>query len=126
REAFRPFCPSMLSEKKDDYLELARDEPFMITSFTCKEHKRGKVPAVVHADSTLRPQTVTETANPRFWRLINEFGNLTGEYLVLNTSLNIMGEPIVNHPREAVRCFYDNGLDVLVLGDYVLEKVRQG
>lgn len=122
REAFRPFCPSILWEKKDDYLEKARDEFFMITSFTCKPGKRAAVPAVVHADHTLRPQTVKQDFNPRFWNLINEFGALTDEYLLLNTSFNIMGEPIVNHPHEAIRCFYDNGLDVLVLDNFVLEK----
>jgi carbamoyltransferase len=122
REAFRPFCPSLLWEKKEDYLEKARDEFFMITSFTCKEPKRKRVPAVVHADHTLRPQTVKQGFNRRYWDLINEFGKLTGEYLLLNTSFNVMGEPIVNHPREAIRCFYDNGLDVLVLGSFVLEK----
>jgi len=124
REAFRPFCPSMLWEKKEDYLEKARDEFFMITSFTCQPSKCKQVPAVVHADHTLRPQTVKQGFNRRFWNLINEFGKLTGEYLLLNTSFNVMGEPIVNHPREAIRCFYDNGLDVLVLGDFVLEKKR--
>jgi carbamoyltransferase len=122
REAFRPFCPSLLWERRGDYLENVRDEFFMITSFTCKPAKRDSVPAVVHADHTLRPQTVKQNFNRQFWNLINEFGRLTGEYLLLNTSFNIMGEPIVNHPQEAVRCFYDNGLDVLVLGDFVLEK----
>jgi len=122
REAFRPFCPSILCEKKDEYLENARDEFFMITSFTCKEAKRDKVPAVVHADFTLRPQTVKKEFNPRFWKLINEFGKITGEYLLLNTSFNIMGEPIINHPREAIRCFYDNGLDFLIMNNFVLSK----
>lgn len=122
REAFRPFCPSLLWEKRADYLQNARDEFFMITSFTCPEAKRQKVPAVVHADATLRPQTVKKEFNSRFWNLISEFGKLTGEPLLLNTSFNIMGEPIVNHPREAVRCFYDNGLDCLVIGNFVLEK----
>jgi carbamoyltransferase len=122
REAFRPFCPSLLWEERDNYLEKARDEFFMITSFTCKPGKRDRVPAVVHADYTLRPQTVKRDFNPRFWNLINAFGTLTGEYLLLNTSLNVMGEPIINHPQEAIRCFYDNGLDVLVLGNFVLEK----
>ena len=125
REAFRPFCPSMLWENRADYLENARDEFFMITSFTCVEGKRDKVPAVVHADATLRPQTVKKEFNPRFWRLINEFGKLSGEPLLLNTSFNIMGEPIVTHPREAVRCFYDNGLDCLALGDFVLQKSQR-
>ncbi len=94
----------------------------MITSFTCRPDKRSKVPAVVHADDTLRPQTVRREVSPRYWRLIHEFGSRTGEPLLLNTSFNVMGEPIVNHPREAIRCFYDNGLDILVLGDFVLEK----
>jgi carbamoyltransferase len=125
REAFRPFCPSLLWEYRHDYLEKARDEFFMITSFTCKEPKRDKVPAVVHADATLRPQTVQKSLNPRYWTLINEFGKLTGEPLVLNTSLNIMREPVINHPREAIRCFYDNGLDYLVMGNFVLSKNHQ-
>jgi carbamoyltransferase len=126
REAFRPFCPSLLWERKEDYLEKARDEFFMITSFNCRPSKRSKVPAVVHADQTLRPQTVKQGFNQRFWNLINEFGKLTGEYLLLNTSFNVMGEPIVNNPQEAIRCFYDNGLDVLVLGNFVLEKNDRG
>ncbi|NQV54023.1 MAG: hypothetical protein HQ500_12625 [Flavobacteriales bacterium] len=122
REAFRPFCPSLQWEKRDEYLENARDEFFMITSFTCKEDKRAKVPAVVHADNTMRPQTVKKEFNERYWNLINEFGKLTGEYVLLNTSFNIMGEPMINHPREAIRCFYDGGIEVLVIGNYVLKK----
>jgi carbamoyltransferase len=122
REGFRPFCPSLLWERRDEYLENARDEFFMITSFTCRPDKRDKVPAVVHADQTLRPQTVKRDFNERYWNLINEFGALTGEYLVMNTSFNLMGEPIMSHPRDAIRCFYDNGMDCLVIGNYVLEK----
>ena len=122
REAFRPFCPSLLWERKEEYLENPRDEFFMITSFTCREEKRERVPAVVHADATLRPQTVKREHNPGYWDLIRRFGELTGEPLLLNTSFNIMGEPIVNHPREAIRCFFDNGLDHLVMGSFVLSK----
>ncbi|NOS71369.1 MAG: hypothetical protein HOP33_15725 [Verrucomicrobia bacterium] len=122
REGFRPFCPSLLWERKEDYLENARDEFFMITSFTCKEAKRKRVPAVVHADGTLRPQTVKKEFAPKFWSLLHEFEKLTGDSVLLNTSFNVMGEPIVNHPRDAVRCFYDNGLDVLALGSFILEK----
>jgi carbamoyltransferase len=122
REAFRPFCPSLAWEQRNDYLENSRDEFFMITSFTCKPAKRARVPAVVHADHTIRPQTVKREFNPRFWQLLCEFGALTGEQLLLNTSFNIMGEPIVNQPQEAIRCFFDNGIDVLVLGNFVLEK----
>jgi len=122
REAFRPFCPSLLWEKRHEYLQNARDEFFMITSFTAQKDKWAKVPAVVHADKTLRPQTVNQQFNRRFWNLINEFGNQTGEHLLLNTSFNIMGEPMICHPREAIRCFYDNGLDLLVMDNFVLEK----
>lgn len=122
REAFRPFCPSILYEKKGEYLENERDECFMITSFTCRKEKRLAVPAVVHEDNTLRPQTVKRDDNELYWQLINEFGKLTGEYLLLNTSFNIMGEPIINHPREAIRSFFDNGIDYLVMGHFILEK----
>ena len=122
REGFRPFCPSLLWERKEDYLENARDEFFMVTSFTCKEAKRKRVPAVVHADGTLRPQTVKKEFAPKFWSLLHEFEKLTGDSVLLNTSFNVMGEPIVNHPRDAIRCFYDNGLDTLALGSFILEK----
>jgi len=126
REGFRPFCPSVLWEKKDEYLEKARDEFFMITSFTCRPEKIDRVPAVVHADATLRPQTVKQEFNPLFHRLISEFGRLTGEWMILNTSFNVMGEPIVLHPRDAIRCFFDNGIDALVIGPFVLEKPLVG
>ena len=122
REGFRPFCPSILAEKRDEYLRDGREEPFMITSFDVKPAKRNKVPAVVHVDGTLRPQTVTQAANPRYHDLIRHFGELTGEYLVLNTSFNIKGEPIVCNPREALRCYYDTGIDALIIGNFLLSK----
>ncbi|MFT5470178.1 MAG: carbamoyltransferase [Verrucomicrobiales bacterium] len=122
REGFRPFCPSLHWEKRDEYLENSRDEHFMITSFTCPKAKRDRVPAVVHADHTLRPQTVKKSANPRYWRLIDEFGQRTGEHLLLNTSLNIMGEPMITRPEDAIRCLYGSGLDCLAIGDFLLEK----
>jgi len=122
REGFRPFCPSLIEEAIPDYLENPRSEPFMITSFTCTEEKRQRVPAVVHADQTLRPQTVSASANPLYHQLLSEFGKLTGEPLLLNTSLNVMGEAICTTPRDAIRCFYDGGLDALVLGNYLLQK----
>ncbi len=122
REGFRPFCPSILAEKRGDYLQRSRDEPFMITSFDVTPEKRDRIPAVVHVDGTVRPQTVTREANPRYYDLIRHFGELTGEHLVLNTSFNIKGEPIVCHPREALRCFYDTGIDALVMGNFLLAK----
>ncbi|MEW6378188.1 MAG: carbamoyltransferase C-terminal domain-containing protein [bacterium] len=122
RESFRPFCPSLLWEKAGEYLQDFRDEYFMITSFDVKPEKRDRIPAVVHVDGTVRPQMVRKEANPLYWELIHEFGKLTGEYILLNTSFNIKGEPIINHPREAIRCFFDTGLDALFLGNFVLEK----
>jgi len=122
REGFRPFCPSLLYEKRYEYLEDCRDEFFMITSFNVKENKKDKIPAVVHVDGTVRPQMVQEKTNPLYWKLINEFGNITGEYIILNTSFNVMGEPIINNPKEAIRCFFDSGIDYIFIGNYLLSK----
>lgn len=122
REGFRPFCPSLLWEKRSDYLLDYRDELFMITSFDVVEDKREKIPAVVHVDSTVRPQMVKKELNPLYWDLINEFGELTGEYILLNTSFNVMGEPIVNNPKEAIKCFFDSGIDAIFMGNYYLVK----
>ena len=122
RQGFRPFCPAMLFERMEDYLQDPREESFMISAFDVVVGKRDRVPAVVHADGTLRPQTVRQQTNPLFHRLISKFGELTGEYLVLSTSFNVRNEPIVCHPREAIRCFFDTGIDVLVIGSFVLEK----
>lgn len=122
REGFRPFCPSMLAEVADDYLVNARAERFMITSFSVTPGKRDAIPAVVHVDDTVRPQTVERATNERYHDVIERFGELSGESVVLNTSLNVRGEPIICHPREAIRAFFDTGLDLLVLGNYVLSK----
>jgi len=122
REGFRPFCPSILAEKKQEYLEDGREENFMMTSFQVRPQRRSCIPAVVHVDGTLRPQTVSRETCPLFHDLISQFAESTGEHLVLNTSFNIKGEPIVCHPREAISCFFDTGLDALVIGDCVLTK----
>lgn len=124
REAFRPFCPSLTVEAKDKYLVKARTERFMIMSFDCVPERKLEVPAVVHVDGTMRPQTVSKEDNPRYWKLISEFGRLTGTPVVLNTSMNIRGEPIVCTPRDAIRCFFDSGMHVLFLGDFVIRKQR--
>lgn len=122
REGFRPFCPSLIYEKREDYLEDCRDEFFMITSFDIKQEKRNAIPAVVHVDGTVRPQMVQKETNPLYWELINEFGKLTGEYIILNSSFNVMGEPIINNPKEAIRCFFDSGIDALFIGNFYLSK----
>ncbi|MEO8445642.1 MAG: carbamoyltransferase C-terminal domain-containing protein, partial [Gammaproteobacteria bacterium] len=122
REPFRPFCPSILAEDAPSYLENYRPERFMITSFDAAPDKRDRIPAVVHADGTVRPQTVEQKVNPLYWRLIDQFKQHTGVPVLLNTSLNIRGEPMICTPREAIRCFYDSGLDYLALGSYLLAK----
>ena len=122
REAFRPFCPSMLDEAKADYLVKPRDEPFMVTGFEARPERAPNIPAVVHVDGSLRPQTVTKEAHPRYHALIKAFGDLTGEPLLLNTSFNVKGEPIVCTPSDALRCFFDTGLDYLALGDFLIKK----
>jgi carbamoyltransferase len=122
REGFRPFCPSVLYEKRDVYLKDARDEFFMITSFDMQEDKKNKIPAVVHVDGTGRPQLVSKEKNPLYWELIKRFGDLTGEYAVLNTSFNIMGEPIINNPKEAIRGFFDSGIDAIFINNFFLMK----
>jgi carbamoyltransferase len=122
REGFRPFCPSLIYEKREAYIKDCRDEFFMITSFDIKDDKRSLIPAVVHVDGTVRPQMVQKETNPLYWELINEFGNLTGEHIVLNSSFNVMGEPIISHPKEAIKCFSDSGIDALFIGNYYLTK----
>lgn len=122
REAFRPFCPSMLWEKRNEYLLDARKEYFMITSFDVSPAWRDKMPAVVHVDGTVRPQMVKQETNRSYWRLIHEFGERTGVHCLLNTSMNIKGEPIINTPSEAIRCFFDTGLDAMVLGPFLMRK----
>lgn len=97
----------------------------MITSFAVRPERKAGIPAVVHVDGTARPQTVRKDINPRYHDLIRHFGEKTGEYAILNTSFNVKGEPIVCNPREALKCFYDTGIDVLYLGSYRLQKARR-
>lgn len=123
REEWRPFAPSMIEAHADEYLENAEASPFMIKTFDVKDEKKSEIPAVLHpGDNTTRPQTVTENQNPRYYRLISEFEELTGVPVILNTSYNDHGEPIVNKPVEALKDFYGMGLDLLVLGDYLVQK----
>jgi carbamoyltransferase len=92
--------------------------------FICpvKAGKGQDIPAVTHVDGTARFHTVERETNPLYWEVINEFGKLTGVPVVLNTSFNARGEPIVNTPKEAIRCFFSVGLDVLIMGNYVVYK----
>jgi len=122
RESWRPFAPSILEEAVDEYLLDPVYDPFMITSFDVRGGKRDEIPAVTHVDGTTRPQVVRKSVNERYWTLINRFGEETGTPVLLNTSFNLSGDPIVATPKDAIHTFYNSGLDALVLGDYVLTK----
>ncbi len=122
REAFRPFCPSLLDTAAKKYLVNPVSPEFMIISFDVPKDKIKEIPAVVHVDGTARPQVVTKRLNPLYYQLIQEFGKITGVPVLLNTSFNIRGQPIVCTPADAIKCFYDTGLDYLILGRYLLKK----
>jgi len=122
REAFRPFCPSLLEEAAGTYLKDSEKAPYMIISFDTKDERKLDIPAVVHVDGTVRPQTVNKEQNEKFYQLITEFDKLTSVPVILNTSFNLRGDPIIGTPRDAIRCFYDSGMDCLALGDFFLEK----
>ena len=122
RESFRPFAPSILREAVGEYFETDADVPFMQQVFRIRPEKRSVIPAVTHVDGTGRLQTVTETQNPLYYKLISEFGRRTGVPIVLNTSFN-ENEPIVNKPEEALGCFLRTKMDVLVLGSTIIERL---
>ncbi|XVH33673.1 carbamoyltransferase (plasmid) [Haloferacaceae archaeon DSL9] len=123
REGWRPFAPSMPEEAAEQYLERATASPFMIDAFDTKDDSNDEIAAVLHpADGTTRPQTVTAEQNLRYYRLLTEFGRVTGVPVLLNTSFNDHAEPIVMRPVEALKDFFGMGLDVLVLEDLVVEK----
>jgi len=122
REEFRPFAPSVMEEHCAEWFDLDISSPYMLMIPTVREDKRGIIQAVTHVDGTARPQTVSRTANPRYHALIEEFYRLTGCPLILNTSFNVKGEPIVDSPADALRCFFSTGLDYLVMGDFIISK----
>ena len=122
REWWRPFAPSLLAEVAGEYLESATDSPFMVLTAQVRPEKRSVIPSVTHVDGSARPQTVERDVNPLYWRLIHEFGLRTGVPVVMNTSFNLRGEPIVCTPTDAIRTFFSSGLDSLVIGNFVLEK----
>jgi len=124
REAFRPFAPSILEEATAEYFELSHPSPFMNLAYSVKLEKRAKIPAPTHVDGTGRLQTVSRSTNPLYWALIKEFQKLTGVPVLLNTSFND-NEPIVLQPQEAIDCFLRTKMDVLVIGNHLIEKRNQ-
>jgi len=121
RESFRPFAPSVLRESVCDWFEIDAEVPFMMKVFQIKEDKRSEIPAVTHADGSGRLQTVYEKTNPRYYKLISAFNDITGVPMVLNTSFN-ENEPVVCKPEEALACFLRTKMDVLVLGDFFIQR----
>jgi len=145
RESFRPFAPSVLREFAPDYFDLKKDSPYMLLVAPVKEEiripmseseealfgieklnvSRSAIPAVTHVDYSARVQTVRPETNRLYYDLINRFRELTGCPLLVNTSFNVRGEPIVSSPEDAYRCFMRTEMDVLSIGDFVLEKSAQ-
>ncbi len=145
REGFRPFAPSVLEEYVSDYFCIDRPSPYMLlTAFVRKDKRkelteeekqlkgldklkvaRSVIPAVTHVDYSARLQTVNKKVNPRYWQLIKAFYDLTGCPVIVNTSFNVRGEPIVCTPAEAYTCFMRTNMDYLVLGNYLLDKKEQ-
>lgn len=127
REPYRPFAPSVLAEHAEEYFELDHfvehyPARFMLYVTKVREEKQATVPAITHVDGTARPQAVFSETSPKYWGLINEFRELTGVPLILNTSFNLKGEPIVTTPENAYATFTRGGLDLLVLGSYLVTK----
>ena len=125
RESFRPFAPAILRERTAEWFETDDDVPFMTHVFEVKPEQRARIPAVTHVDGTGRLQTVEKGSHPLFHGLISAFEELTGVPILLNTSFN-ENEPIVCTPEEAIDCFLRTGMDMLVLGDRVIERDEQG
>ena len=145
REGFRPFAPSVLEEDVREYFELDRESPYMLlvapvhkdrqTPLPVGYHERplyerlyflrSDLPAITHVDYSARIQTVSRETNPRYWELIDQFKQQTGYGVIVNTSFNVRGEPVVRTPEDAYRCFMRTEMDYLVLGDFVLDKRDQ-
>ncbi len=143
RESFRPFAPTVLREKADEWFDLCGDSPYMLLVAPVKETKRisndgddkigfeklkslcSHIPAVTHIDYTARVQTVSKEDNPLYYELINQFYQKTGCPVIINTSFNVRGEPLVLTPEDAYRCFMRTEMDYLVLGNFLLDKAGQ-
>lgn len=122
REEFRPFAPSVLWEHQKEYFDLDIPSPYMLMVADILHDKQSIIPAVTHVDGTGRLQTVMKDINPLFYQLIEKFYKITGVPIVLNTSFNVKGEPIVETPQDAIKCFLSTGIDVVYMHDYCLKK----
>jgi carbamoyltransferase len=122
REAYRPFAPSAPVESKDRFFDIKGESPFMLKVCDVLPEMKNKIPAITHVDGSARLHTVDRRINPLFHDLLTKFGRITDIPVLLNTSFNIQGEPIIESPLQAIRCFYSTGLDHLVMGSYLVSK----
>lgn len=124
RQAFRPFAPIVLAERSAEIFEGDEESPFMLLAKRVRPEWRDRIPAIVHVDGTARVQTIRENQNERLYRLLKEFDALTGVPVLINTSFNVKGEPIVETPEDALACFLSTGMDYLALHDMLISKHR--
>jgi carbamoyltransferase len=122
REGFRPFAPSAKIERYQEFFEIATPSPYMLLVCDTKKDKLQQLSAITHVDNTARLQTVSRSDNPVYWQLIDEYEKLTGIPVILNTSFNVRGEPIVCTPADAIKCYLGTHMDMLILGNLVAEK----
>ncbi|MFC1606536.1 carbamoyltransferase [Candidatus Latescibacterota bacterium] len=122
RESFRPFAPAILEEHSSEYFDSDYPSPYMLLVYNVLPGMEKKIAAVTHVDGTARVQTVDSNSVPAYRSLIEEFYKITGVPVILNTSFNVRGEPIVTNPADAIRCFYSTGIDSLVIGNYIVDK----
>ena len=125
REDFRPFAPAVLFEHFSDYFDIKQESPHMLIACGATALACEKIPATVHVDKTCRVQTVKPENNERFYQILSAFYDLTGCPVLLNTSFNVKGQPIVNSPEQAIECYLSTNIDCLVIGDYFVEKVDE-
>lgn len=123
REEFRPFAPAILHEYTSDYFNISQESPHMLMACQVKANVKNKIPSVIHVDNSARVQTVKESNNLKFRKLLEAVNNITNCPVLLNTSFNVKGQPIVNNPHDAIECFLNTNIDVLVMGDYIIEKI---
>lgn len=125
RESFRPFTPSVLAERANEFFEMDVESPFMLLAAFVKPGKAELIPAVTHVDNTARVQTVTRNINERYYDLIDAFDRRTGIPMVLETSFNVAGEPIVETPEDAIKCFLSTDIDVLCIDRFLMSKKKK-
>jgi len=126
RESFRPFAPAVLEEHASEYFDINCESPYMLLVVPVRKEKRSNIPAVTHVDYSARVQTVKREDNPLYYDTIDAFYKKTGCPLVINTSFNVRGEPIVCTPEDAYECFMRTNMDYLIMGSFLLGKHDQG